>query len=267
MIIQKFPHWIVATGIFLFLSAVLNAQTKRFLAPQMGLGDQLQRDEGMSLLHYQGAVLAGGLSYIKVDKQKTEWLELDFAGGMLKNRFDNELFVFKGDLTTYTFYHSNKAYARWVLVGWSNQNVLSFRQNSSFTNYKERFDYFTCFGPAAHFYYRFSLGKTNWCFQTRTNYQLLGFFIRPSFATNEPEGFVDPNATWVHGFFQSVELFIPGKAMSFKLNPSLIFELKSGNFLSLEYNFAFYRLNSVKRVQQLDGCWYLTWATRLSQFL
>jgi len=264
---QRIMLGLVLSGIMLLFPYVVVAQTNRFLVTQLGLGNQMQRDEGMSALQYQGATFGGGISYLKGNKRKTEWLEMAFSGGMLKNRFDNDLLVYKGNLTSFIFYHSDKAYSRWVSIGWSNQNLLSYRQNTSFTNYKERIDYFTCFGPAANFFYHFPLGKTLWDFQVKVNYQVVGFFIRPSFATNEPEGFVDQNNSWLKGFFRSVELFIPGKAMSFRVNPSLTGELKSGNFLSLGYDFSFYRLNSGKPVQQLDGFWSITWVTRLSQLM
>ncbi len=246
-------------------SLSLYAQPDRFLITQFNLGNQVQRDKGMSPLRYMGVLYGGSVHYQKVSYRKTEFLESSLVMGALLNQFGNPIEVFDASVKTYTFYRSNHESKPLLQMGWSNQNLFRWRFNNSFVNYKERADYFTSFGPACYLFLPFQIKNSHWYIDAVSHFQLIGFFIRPSYSTNEPIGFVEGNKTVMESFFQSIRLFHPGCALNFGIKPRLNLELRSGTKFSLSYEYDYCRLGSTQPVAISTGIWSLSWSTRLTK--
>jgi hypothetical protein len=241
------------------------AQKEHFFKTRIGFENQAQRDRGMSPLKYSGFGIYAGIEYQRTVKRKTDYIELNHSRSSLANINGNNINEISSSIKTYTFYHPEGEGASIVQWGWSNMNVLNIREIPFFGNFRERADYYTSFGPAIRAFYPFSLFNINFCAQAIAHAQLLGFFMRPSLVINTPIGFINHSDSFFPAFFESTELFYPGKAWNFGFRPQIIINMESGNRLSMAYDFDFYRLNSIDPVSHVSGVLKITLTTRLSK--
>ncbi len=225
------------------------------LGAGMGITLTHLRDKSVSPLTYSGTGLSGGLSFERVNEQETLLFQFRHDRATIRstpgNSSDYIGFAFKN----YSLYHRSGAREKRVLWGWSNNNVLASYEHASYGNFGSRSYYFTSFGPAAAYRYPFELFGQNLEVRLLGDIQLAGFFLRPSYVSGSPDGFLDPSNSNLEAFVRSIDLFIPGKAWNLGVYPALIYRLPSGNALSLEYCFEYTRINEPEPVSESAGNW------------
>ncbi len=259
-------HTLLIILAFVVTANKTQAQSEHFFDTRAGFEIQAQRDKGMSPLKYTGIGIYGGIGYSNTKAEKSFIIKADYSFAQLYNASYNRLVNNNASLKFFRFYHVSGASNKLFHLGWSNINSLCMRDIGSFGNYSMRIDYFTSFGPAFKFHYDFELFRQNFIASIIAHTQLFGFFIRPSLATNTPQGFINEPYNYVKGFFQSAELFYPFNAVNIGFSPQISYQIKSLNRISLSYDFDYYKLNSIAHVAKISGIWKLTLSTRLSRF-
>jgi hypothetical protein len=248
----------------LFVSASIHVsgQSVHILSNRVGIQSAAVRDIGMSPLSYQGTGFFIGVRLKKEKTSKTNEFQLAYSSGSLENRFADQVNYNSFSFQTYTFYHSveNRKTISW---GWSNHNSLFLRKNDFYSNNNQYYDYMTNIGPAVRFDYPFSLRSRQLLFQMVGNTQLIGFFFRPSYTKNDLDGFLDPNLSGLSRFTSSAQLFYPGAGWHVCFRPALYYSLKGNNKISIQYQYEYYQLNSIRPVIQSSGIWLLSLSTKL----
>ncbi|MCA1747179.1 MAG: hypothetical protein LC655_05750, partial [Bacteroidales bacterium] len=117
--------------------------------------------------------------------------------------------------------------------------------------------YFTSFGPALRYTLPFMLFNRQFQLEALSHMQLLGFKLQSSYVSSLPPGFLESSNTGINGFLKSVELFYPGNALNFGIQPTLHYLLNSGNMLTISYNYDYLRLKGMHLVEKSRGSWFI----------
>ena len=248
---------------FLLVDFPLFGQKSNFINIGAGLEHIAHRDMGMSPLMYSGNGFFTEFSWQKTSPKQSLKIAINFAKGIQRSKFDNSIEYNKGNIQAYVFYHQHRSVTNGILWGWSNNNVFSHRYNQEFVNFNHHFDYFTNFGPAAKYVYPFKVNNRDLAIEGVANFQMIGFIIRPSYTSSYPVGFLREETSIVKGLVHSVKLSHPGNSLNFGFHPRLNYFLKSGNRLSLSYQYELYRLSPTNLVTQSSGIWFISLSTRL----
>jgi hypothetical protein len=248
---------------FLMIGYSSFAQKSNFLNIGAGFEHIAHRDLGMSPLMYSGNGFFTEFSWQKKSPQQTLEIAINFAKGLQRSKFENAIEYNKGNIQAYIFYHQNRSVTNRILWGWSNNNVFSHRYNQEFVNFNHHFDYFTNFGPAVKYVCPLKIKNRDLSIEGVANFQLIGFIIRPSYTSSYPEGFLREETSIVKNLVHSVRFSHPGNSLNFGLHPRLNYFLKSGNRLSLSYQYELYRLSPTNLVSQSSGIWFISLSTRL----
>ena len=239
------------------------AQKERYLSNRVGIASQAIRDELMSPLRFVGSGFFISLKWRTEKITQSDHILFQYSTGTLKNTFGDALDYQSFNLMTYTFYHQPHVEDAFFNLGWSNHNSLQFRTNSAFTNNSRFFEYSTTFGPAVRFQYPMRIwGQPLW-WEVWSNVQLLGFYLRPSFTSSAPDGFLDPDNSTFQSFLRSIELFAPHQAFQFNWRPGIYFPFKSANRISLHYLYEYYQLSTPKRISSSGGVWMVSLSTKI----
>ena len=244
-------------------SAIASAQTSNYFRINSGVEHIGSRDKGMSPLLYSGYGFYVGLGWDRMTPKHTTELVLDLAGGMQRNKYQNPIDYRRGNFQWSTFYHRKAENTRGLNWGWHINNVFSHRFNPAFVNFNDHYEYFTNLGPALRYTHPFRLNGRQVYLTGSANVQLLGMMIRPSYTSSYPEGFLNRASSIPKSLVHSVRFTHPGNAVNIGIKPRFVYPLKSGNKLSLGYNYEFYRLSSSNTITQSGGTWFISLAARL----
>ncbi|MFO7998339.1 MAG: hypothetical protein R6U86_05080 [Bacteroidales bacterium] len=234
-----------------------DAQQARWLHVNPGLQISAERDLGFSPLLYSGTGGMISLGYGVERDHSTDFVDAFFSSGNLSNRWETGMQVGSGGILAFRFYHGGEDAGRGFQWGWSNNNELSVRDNESMTNFNNRFDYFTSFGPAGRYRLPFEFLGHGFLFQALAHVQLIGFKLQSSFVSQNPKGYEVQTVSGWDVYRHSVELFVPGSSWNFGLRPSLQYRLRSGNSFSINYRYDFTRLEGAHRVTKSRGKWFV----------
>lgn len=253
----------IAAVFLLFLPGVVSAQKSNFLSVKTGWEHIGSRDRGMSPLLYSGSGFYVGLEWDQSTTTHATEVALNLATGVQRNKYEAPITYNRGNLQIATYYSRKKSDKGVLNWGWLINNVFSHRLNKSFVNFNDHYEYFSNIGPAVRYAIPFVL-KGREIQITGSGYlQLLGIMIRPSYTSSFPGGFLRDQSSVAKNLVHSVQLLHPLNNFNFGLSPGLVYPLKSGNKLSLVYDYQFYRLNSSNPVTQSGGVWYISLSTRL----
>lgn len=250
-------------GLALWLSPPVLAQNSNYFQIGSGVEHLASRDRGMSPLLYSGYGFFVGIGWERATPTHSTLLLLDLGMGIQRNKYQNPIDFRRGNLQWSTFYHRKSEGKNALQWGWHINNVFSHRFNASFVNFNDHYEYFTNVGPALRYTYPFRLNGRDVYLSGSAHIQLLGMMIRPSYTSSYPEGFLNRESSVTKSLVNSVRFSHPGNAINFGIKPRLVYPLKSGNNLSLGYNYEFYRLRSSNTVTQSGGTWFVSLAARL----
>ncbi len=239
------------------------AQKSRVLHISPGFQYAAERDYGFSPLMFTGIQGYVSAAYGAEGANKSDLVEANFMAGTLTNRYSTTNEATSASLISYTFYHRNTDPLKGLHWGWSNNNVFHIRDNEAATNFSNRFDYYTSFGPAARYRLPFEFLNRNFSFQTVSNLQLIGFVMQSSYVSQGPKGYEREYREGFDVFLKSIDLFIPGRAWSFSLWPSLNYALNSGTKLCLNYRYEYSCLRGAHMVRKSHGKWFFSIITAL----
>jgi len=238
-------------------------QTQHQINTSLGVGQTALRDQSMSPLAYVGYGLACGLSYQRQTDSKTKFFQLSFSNLGISNSSGNSCSFTSFAFKNYSLYTIPKELNYHLALGWSNNNFLNYYQNHKYGNFSERSNYFTTFGFAALLAKRFTLLNRGFIVEIPTDIQLLGFYLRPSYVSNSPEGYLNPENSGFEGWYRSIEAFLPHHSWNLSINPRISFFFKSGNSVSLAYQYEFLRINNPEPISQSNGFWHVSISTLL----
>ena len=221
------------------------------------------RDKSMSPLTYGGAGISGAFSFVSNGPSKHLDYQFRHDRGTLRNAAGTTSSYMRFSFKNHTLYGEKGDEGTPFRWGWSNNNVLASYTHSTYGNFGSRSYYFTSFGAAASYTHDFSVWGVTFRAAVVADVQLLGFTLRPSYVSGNPEGYLDPSLSGIQAFLQSVELFVPGKAWNVGMQPQLTYTLGSGNALSLSYQFEYSRIQHPETVTESMGNWFLTLITAL----
>ena len=222
-----------------------------------GVQSNAERDLGYSPLIYKGMKLTFSSAYAVTGENKSDLIRVKYSLGNLSNKWDNKMKVHTASIQTYKFYHWDRDPAIGTFWGWSNKNEFSMRDVDGMSNFNGRSEYFTSFGPALRIAHPFILFDRQFHFETLAHLQLLGFKIQSSYVTSMPPGFEDPSNTGFRAFLRSIEVFYPGLANHFGIQPALRLEFRSGNLLGIGYDYEYLWMKSSHTVEKSRGTWYI----------
>jgi hypothetical protein len=239
------------------------AQKDRYLSNRVGIVSHAVRDELMSPLTFAGAGFFISLKWRTEKITQSDHILFQYSTGTMRNSFSDPIDFQTFNLMTYTFYHQPHVEDALFNWGWSNFNSLQFRNNAAFTNNSRFFEYSTTFGPAVRFQYPMTIwGKSLW-WEIWGNVQLLGFYLRPSFTSPSPDGYLDPDNNTIQSFLRSLELFAPHQAIQFNWRPGIYFPFKTANRISLHYLYEYYQLHTPKPISSSSGIWMVSLSTKI----
>ncbi len=251
-----------ASFTMLLLPLVVKSQATNSINVNIGASSIALLDMGMSPLIYSGFGFSGNIGYQRKSESKIKSFQLSYSHANISNQFGNAS-AFRGfAFKTLALYRINSSNDNFV-VGWSNNNYFNYYQNQGWGNFSERSNYFTTFGLAGLYKKHFNLFGRDFNFTVPVDIQLVGFYLRPSYVSNSPEGYLDPDNTGFGAWFKSIEAFLPHKAWNFGLSPNLSLLLKSGNSISISYQYEFFRINNPQPISQSTGVWFVSLTTRL----
>ncbi len=147
--------------------------------------------------------------------------------------------------------------------GWSNHNHFQLHHNELFTNFSERSDYFTTFGVLVAYHSEIEINQRKVLFDLPVDVAMLGFYLRPSFISNAPKGYVEPDGEGFRGFLNSIDPFVPWNDWFVGAHPQATLVLKNGNGVSLGYRFQWLGLNEPARMSMANGFWSVSLKTKL----
>ena len=134
-----------------FLYNVLYSQIVHSIETKAGLSLVAIRDKGMSPIIYSGSGFSTALSYTRKSDFSKSIIELNFEQSLLNNQFANSCLYMSAYILNYTIFKSFDDDEFSIALGFANNNYLDFYDNKGFSNYSERSNYFTNFGPVAYF--------------------------------------------------------------------------------------------------------------------
>ncbi|MEX2592442.1 MAG: hypothetical protein WD426_06680 [Anditalea sp.] len=239
------------------------AQKSNFINISGGFEKSVQRDKGMSPLMYSGSGFFTQMAFYKESEKQSLLLALNFVRGTQRSKYGNSIGFNRGSIRIFNFCHKDKKLTNKLHWGLSTNNVFSHRYNPEFVNFNDHFEYFTNLGPAAKYLYPFKIKGRNLIMEGLAHIQLIGFMIRPSYTSSYPEGFLREQPSIFNGLVNSVKVYHPGNAWNFGFRPKLNYPLKSGNRISLGYQYEFYKLNTPNAVTQSSGIWFISLFTRI----
>lgn len=228
-----------------------------------GIRHAAVRDYAYSPLRFAGIQGTYSLGYASEGPRISEQFTFRFAAGNLSNRWGRRMLPVGGAIHTYTFYHAQKGPDEGVHWGWSNQNAFETRDIEDIANFNNRSDYFTSFGPAMRYRLPFSIFGRAFRLELLADLQLIGFKLQSSYVTSAPPGFTEPSHTGLEAFLRSVDLFYPGNAWNFGIEPSLRYEMKNGNLLCIDYRYEYRWLKGAHITESSTGTWHFGVITRL----
>jgi hypothetical protein len=238
------------------------AQTSHFIDTKLGGGVVAFRDHTMSALMYSGANYSGAIAYTKQTINKTVFFQLNHHRADISNQFGNSC-TFRGfALKNHNLYNLNIEHGGFAW-GWSNNNYFNYYQNQGFGNFSERSNYFTTFGLVGQYSKHFTLFGRGFGFVVPVDVQLAGFYLRPSYVSSSPEGYLNPDNSGFSAWFNSIEAFLPHRTWNFGVSPGLSFSFKSGNAISISYQYEFFRISNPEPISQSAGVWFVGITTRL----
>src|SRR5690554_7707177 len=241
----------------------VSAQKSNYFLVKSGLEHIANRDKGMSPLMYSGYGFAAGLAWHKTSPKHITEFSLNLSTGIQYNKYKSPIRYHRGNIQVAHFYKPKKEQGNAIHWGWFISNVFGHRLNEAYVNFNDHYEYFSNIGPAARYSLPFELNGRE-VFLSGSDYlQLLGLMIRPSYTSSFPNGFLKEQSTLAKGLVQSAQIIHPGNSWNFGFRPSFIYPLKSGNRLSLGYNYEFYRLKSTNTVTHSGGLWYVSLSSRL----
>lgn len=253
--------------VFLFVvgSIALHAGDKeRLLFSYVpGIRHSAVRDYAYSPLLYSGIQGTYSLAYASERGRVSDLVSFRFAAGNLANRWGRRMLPVGGAIHTYKFYHAEAGPAEGLHWGWSNHNAFETRDIEDIGNFNNRIEYFTSFGPALRYRLPFSLFDRLFRIEILADFQLLGFKIQSSYVTSTPAGITEPSYTGLPAVLRSIDLFYPGSARNFGIQPSLRYEMKNGNMLSLDYRYEYRWLKGAHITESSTGSWHFGVITRL----
>ncbi len=257
------PYVILFSFAGILNTTIVKAQTGIYFNFGATLEQVFQRDSRMSPLIYSG-ISYGGIAGLEIDSRRFfEKIDVIYTNGIHDNGEGNSLTFHRFRVVTHAFYKKRQKENQKWYWGFSNQNNYTYRINRGFSNFSEHYEYFTSFGPAAMLRFPFKLGKHRFSWEGTSQWQVIGFMLRPSFISAIPPGYQAEDVSILDGFFRSLEGFYPGKAWNFGLNTQLTHTLPSGNKLRLSYEFEYYKLNTTQPVALNNHCFNFQVLTKL----
>jgi hypothetical protein len=239
------------------------AQNSNFINISGGFEHLAQRDKGMSPLMYSGSGFFTEMSFYRESEKQSLWVALNFGKGMQRSKYGNSIGFNRGSIQAFTFFHPNKKIPNKLHWGLSLNNVISHRYNPEFVNFNNHFEYFTNIGPAANYLYPFKIKGRSMNLEGLAHLQLIGFMIRPSYTSSYPDGFFRDGISIFNGLLNSVKVYHPGNSWNFGFRPKLNYPLKSGNQVSVGYQYEFYQLNTPNAITHSSGIWFVSLSTRI----
>jgi hypothetical protein len=261
--VKKNKYLILMIAAAQLLGCSLYAQNLNQLHMQLGMASVALRDKSMSPLMYTGIAFSGSAAFYHTGTNRTEMFRLSFDLADINNHAGNSCSYTGLAFKNYTLYHKDRDRQNRIVWGWSNNNYFNYYNNENYGNFSERSNYFTTFGPAAAYMYRFKLFGRDLILDVPIDIQLLGFYMRPSYISNNPEGYLDPANKGFMAWLRSIEPFLPHHAWNVGISPGLTYLFRSGNALSLNYHYEYLRINAPEPITQSIGRWYLSLVTQL----
>lgn len=249
--------------VLLLFSQQAWSQATNLVGIGIGIASVALRDQGMSPLMYTGLGYSGAVAFERHTASRSKRFIVQYHHAAVNNRYGNSCgyggFAFKNQ----TLYHRDSGRHNPIVLGWSNSNQFMYYDNSGYANFSERSNYMTTFGMVAAYYKPFFLFGKHFVFELPADLKLVGFYLRPSYVSNSPEGYLDPANSGFMAWLYSVDAFLPHNAWNFELYPELSYLLKSGNQVSIGYHYEFVRMNKPEPVIQSTGAWYIKLSAKL----
>lgn len=221
------------------------------------------RDYAYSPLLYSGVQGIYKVAYSSERPGISDHISFSFAAGNLSNTWGKRMRPVGGTIHTYTFYHAQSDPGEGIHWGWSNHNAFETRDIQDIGNFNNRSEYVTSFGPAMRYRLPFSLLDRDFRIEILADVQLLGFKLQSSYVTSTPPGFAEPAYSGMEAFLRSIELFYPGNAWNFGVQPSLRYNMKNGNMLCINYRYEYLWLKGAHITESSSGTWHFGVITRL----
>lgn len=226
------------------------AQNSGDLFLSTGIQPYTIRDQGFSPIKYKGNTSVSSIGFLLGNENRTELYQGDFSFGILANQAGLTMNEISVGFTSFTFYHKEKDAQQGLHLGWSNKNIFNFRRHNEFTNYSNRYDYYSVLGPAARFILPFQWKKKSFVWETSASWYLLGIQIKSGYIGAEPENYKDENSL-VDNFFATVKPFLPLGNLDVGVSSAVFWKLPAtNNRLGLRYQLNYGKLSGIRSIHR-----------------
>lgn len=240
---------------------------ERYLYILPGYAYQEGRDVGMSPLLYVGNNFSGVLG---VEVRKAKFINRieasTLVGGMYAPALSKELRssvkAYRVQLD-YAYLHLVKEWKQDALrlyAGGIWNTLANARYHTGYVNNAWNYDFSTSLGGSVAIFYNFKWKKKHLIFHTGIELPLVGFNIRPAYASSIPEGFIACEGEKVKAFFKSGQVQTFNRFFRLRANSMLEYILFNGNRLLLGYTWDYYSMQKNHKVQMASHQILVGWS-------
>ena len=225
-----------------------HAQRSHYLNIESGVGIGKVRDRMSSPLIYKGLQVPSELSYIRQTDTSMRRVNLAFTWGNLSpainpaltaDLYTNRLKM-QAEFIAFSRITADDTRPLSVSLGGSWNNLLTFRDH--YNTGMNIGEYASTFNFIPKVAYHLDVLRHKSKFSYSLGFPFITFIVRKGYADSPPEEFKKDNDDGILAkTFKSGELLQPFKFIRLKSNLQFDYYLKNGNYLSLSYQFDFYK--------------------------
>lgn len=236
------------------ISARSQTGTKHYLGISPAYAVQIGKDQGVSHSTYRGSHFGLALWYEKAKPKRRNSLTIQGITGGWKTLKEGP-FLQKSTNHRVQLDHTHSR----ELVQFNEHLALQlgaavnflghFRIQNNYSNNAYNYDVALSLGLHSLLEYNFRLWGRDFSIPASVDIPLIGYIVRPSFASSIPEGFIAREGKVIDAVLNSGHVAGFGKYARFRFRSGIEYALKNGNGLRLGYSWDFYQMKTFHKVQ------------------
>ncbi len=225
------------------------SEIKRYLVSSMIIKSLQLRDEHMSPVTYFGSVVTPGLGFIKFKPNGISEFSFDVGIGSIQAKNGTEQLPMRGSYYRLDIHYSYLKYVknvfkgkyRWYLGG-KFKSHTNIRLNEQLDTGFITFILANGFSLSSALERDLKLFNRNVKFIFQADLPLVSHVIRPNYLNIY--NYIDPENDWVSERFRDSDWLAIGKYTNIETRLSMLYPVRSGNYLKLSYGWAYYAVNN-----------------------
>lgn len=249
--------------------SLITPEKERFFKFSPGIAFQQGRDEGMSPLIYSGSHFNGVLGLEKTKLRNYNALDVEMMFGRMrpqtqpKDKRSSALALrLQMDYSYMKMMKTWNADRLQLFIGGAFNNMLNVLWHRQYLNNSLNYTFSSSLGAAARLQYRFVFRNKAFRAHTQINLPLVGFNLRPSYASSIPEGYIAQDRSNLRAFFDSGRLQTWNNFFRLRHEIGVSRILFNRNEIMFTYRWDYYSVAHEHRIQMAVHQIILGWRFR-----